>query len=170
MRAVLTAPTRMPLIAVAAAAAATFFALLVGALVARSPALGAAAGAAALLGPVALLDLPVALAAFTATLFVRLAPGVGIASNLIALLVLVAWGGNAAGRNPAIREALARMRPVIIALIGLLLWLTLTLVWATETAMVLEDLPYWILNPMLLVVVATTATEERSLRMVVARS
>ena len=167
MRAPVSFPSlRLPRIAVLALLAAPFFALLVGVLVARSPAMGVSLGALALFGPIALIDLPLALAAFTATLFLRLVPGVGLASNLVALLVLAAWAGGAAGRGRAIRDALGVARPVLVALVPLMLWLALTLAWASDPERVMDDLPYWVLAAVLLVVAATALNDERGVRFV----
>jgi O-antigen ligase len=142
-------------------------ALLLGAAVARSPTLGTAAAAAALFAPVALIDLPTALAMFTATLFLRLLPGIGLGSNGIALLVVAGWLGAIAGNNAQMRAALTQMRGIITAIALFLLWIALSAAWAERSDVILGTLPYWILAPLILVIPATTLDTERRARLVI---
>jgi O-antigen ligase len=148
------------------AGGAAFAALVIGALVARSPALGAAAAAAAVFGPLALVDLPLAFAIFAATLFLRLVPGVGLGSNVLALVVLAVFAGTAASRTSAIRTALSQMRGVLIALVLFLLWLAMTLAWAEETDRVLTSLAYWTPSTLLLILGGSALGTERAVRVV----
>lgn len=148
------------------ALAGLFVAFLVGVVVARSPALGGAMAVAAIFGPIALIDLPLALAAWTALLFVRLVPGIGLGFSMAGLLVAFAWFGAMGGRTGVIRATLARMRPLVVAIAALLLWLAATVAWASEPDVVWGDLLYWALAGCLLVIVATTADSPTRLKLI----
>lgn len=147
------------------ALAGVFAAFLAGIIVARSPNLGGAVAAAALFAPIAFIDLPLALAAWTALLFMRNVPGIGLPFSSAGLLLVFAWIGAMGGRN-AIRSTIARMRPLVVAALALMLWLAATVAWAPNPAVVWSDLLYWALSGVLLVIVATTADSPSRLKVV----
>lgn len=142
-------------------------ALLAGVIAAQAPTLGGALTAAAIFGPIAFIDLPLALGAWTALLFLRNVPGIGLPFSSAGLLLAFAWVGAMGGRN-AIRATLARMRPLVLAVVALMLWLSASVAWATNPAVLWNDLLYWALAGLLLAIVATTADSPRRLKIVCA--
>ena len=150
------------------ALAGLFSAFLAGVIAARSPTLGGALAAAALFGPIALIDLPLALAAWTALLFVRLVPGIGLPFSMAGLLIAFAWFGAMGGRAGVIRATLGRMRPLVLVVAGLLLWLTASVTWATNREVIWGDLVYWAMAGLLLLIVATTADSPSRMKLICA--
>jgi O-antigen ligase len=142
------------------------FAVLLGALVGRSPAMGVTLGAALVFVPIAFVDLPLALALWTGTLFLRLIPGVGLATSMAGLVIIAAWVGATIGRPAALRGALVRLRGVGVAAVALLVWLAITLAWAEDTSDAQSQLLYWGFAVLLLAIVATTLDTRARLRMV----
>jgi O-antigen ligase len=164
-----TALVRNPAVfAALVALAGVLTAFLVGVVVARSPALGGAMAAAAIFAPIALIDLPLALAAWTTLLFVRLVPGIGLAFSMAGLLVAFAWFGSMGGGRGVMRAALDRVGGVLLAVVAMLLWLATTVAWATEPDVVWGDLLYWALAGFLLLIVATTVDTPERMKLVIA--
>ncbi|HEX8205544.1 MAG TPA: O-antigen ligase family protein [Solirubrobacteraceae bacterium] len=145
-----------------------FAAFIAGVVAARSPTLAGAMAAAALFGPIALIDLPLALAAWTALLFMRLVPGIGLPFSMAGLLIAFAWVGAMGGRTGVIRATLGRMRPLVLAIAALMLWLATSVAWASNPDVVWSDLIYWVLAGVLALVVATTADSPARLKLICA--
>jgi O-antigen ligase len=150
------------------ALAGMFGALLVGALVGRSPAMGGALAAAALFGTIALIDLPLAVAAWTTVLFVRLVPGISLGFTMATMLIAFAWLGAMGDRTTPLRTTLGRMRPQLLVIGALLLWLTATGVWSERPGVVWEDLVFWCLPALLMIVVSTAVDTPHRVRAVCA--
>jgi O-antigen ligase len=149
------------------ALAGCFGALLVGVLVGRSPALGTMAALAVLFAPVVLIDLGTAVTLFTGTLFLRMFPGLGLGSNLIALVVVAGWVGALAGSSPAVRVAFGQLRGIVLLIVAWLLWLALSAAWSENSEAFSSTYAYVVFVPLMLMIVATVSDTERRLRAII---
>jgi hypothetical protein len=109
------------------AAAAAVAAVLVGVLLAREPKLGVALLLALVWVPVALLDLPLAVALWLPLVFLADLPGGSPAAHGASVLILFAWLGHLRARNGAARRWLRAPGPAVMSLTALVGWLILTL-------------------------------------------
>ncbi|MGX6449842.1 hypothetical protein ACVU7I_17525, partial [Patulibacter sp. S7RM1-6] len=122
--ALLPARLLVPLLVAAAA--------LVGLAATRDARLAFAAAAAAVFLAFVLVDLPVAVGAWVAILFLAGVPGTQGGPTGTSVLLLAGWAGTLAERGPEVRVALRRARWPLAAAALVLLWSALSLVWAAD--------------------------------------
>jgi O-antigen ligase len=116
-------------------------------------------------GPVAFLDLTLALAVYVAVLFVQDAAALSIGPNTIGVLVFVGWIGTIIARSA--RPAVLREQPRLLQLLLVFtLWLTFSVVWATNAGDATEGLQTWLIAILAFVVTATTLRAPRDVTVI----
>jgi O-antigen ligase len=83
-------------------------------------------------GPLAMLNLPAALAGWTPILFIEKLPIVWIGPTFAMLLLLFAWLGTLGAQRRAGFPALRGQRRLLLAMVALLLWWAVSLAWAPQ--------------------------------------
>lgn len=131
-------------------------ALIVGVAVAVSPKIGVMLAAAAVFAPIAILQLPLAIAIWTSTLFVQLIPGVSLALSAAGLGIAFIWFGSVAARREALGAAFQELRGPAIATALLFVWLGLSLAWTRGPDLAQTDLIAYAQGIVLFFIVATT--------------
>ena len=151
------------------AAAGLLSALLVGVtLAAETP-----VGLALLLGPgyavLVLVNLSLGLALWVPLTFMEGIPALNAAGKAAGFLVAIAWLGSLQSRRgeAAIATLHSHRLPLVI-LAGLVVWLSLSLAWSDNPGLSFDDLWHWYVLALLFVVVVTTATTARALRLILA--
>ena len=142
-------------------------AFLVGALTAADVKLGIGLLMGLCYAPLALLSLPVALALWVTTGFIENHPAVSVGPTAAGLVVLVAWFGTLGTRRAAIADLLSRRRLTYAAVAALLVWLSVSALWATDPGMTGSEMPVWIVAALVLLVVSSTVTSSKHLALVV---
>ena len=142
--------------------------MLLGVLIGSRPARGIAFAVGLAFATIALLDLPLAIACWAGLSFSRNLTIVWIGPNVASLVVLFAWlGATREGRR--LRAAVtARHRRLIAATLLLLVWLTLSALWADNAHAVYADVWTWWVAAIVAAVVATALRTVRDVRVVVA--
>jgi O-antigen ligase len=113
----------------------------------------------------AFLDLAAAIAVWVALLFVVHLPMLGKAPTAIQILLVLAWLGTAGvrrGRLPVLRAY--RWQPVAVMFFAC--WLTLSIAWAEAAGDAATEAGYWWESVLVFLVVATTLTTPRDVRLV----
>ena len=162
----LHAPAHDRVVALLVALGAMGFAGLMGIAIARSPGIGMAIGLGALFAAIAAIYLPIAIAIWTATLFLQLVPGIGLATTLASIVIVIAWTGRTAARPESIRRAVAQVRGTAIAVGALLVYLAASLAWADDAPLAQEQLLSYALAVVLFFVVATSLDTIERFRMI----
>ena len=147
--------------------AAVLSALMVGSLMAAQVSLGIGLLMVLCYAPLVLVNLPIGIALWVGLVFVEHLPVLSIGPNAAGLMIGVAWFGTLASRRAAIGEVLRSHRSLFGAGALLLVWLSLSTIWATDEELVSEDLWIWISTGLVLAVVATTISTSRHARLVV---
>jgi O-antigen ligase len=161
-RASRTAPS-----AVVATAAAGALAVACGVAFAVDVRMGAAIALAAVGVPLALLDLPLVIAAWAALTVFSRHGAFGQAATAAALLALGGWLAHARAERGSIRAALRPHRRLLTVVVLLLGWLTLSLAWTAQTGPAASKLAAWYVNAAALVVLLTSVRTPRAVRLVV---
>lgn len=148
------------------AAAALGGALFVGVAIAASPPKGVALLLALGYVPLALINLPLALAAWIPLVFVmRL--GLFSVAPLAALMLLGgAWLGTLARQDGTALATVRLHRRVLTLTAGFLIWITLSASWASVPGNTLQDAWQWVAGGLTLALVATVATTPHRVRLV----
>jgi O-antigen ligase len=149
------------------ALAALFAALLVGALTAADVPLGLGLLMGLCYAPLVLLNLPVGLAIWVGVVFIENLPALSIGPNAAGILIALGWFGTIGVRREAIGAIFRAHRKLIGAGALLLVWLSLSAVWAADAGMTLGDVWQWYLAGLLLVIVATTVSTPRHAYLIV---
>ena len=120
--------------------------------------------------PLALTNLPLAIALWVPTTFLQALPAFNLGAEAAGALLAVAWLGTirASGTARAIADVIHRNRRTLIALALLLVWLSLSLLWARNPSRVLDDLWHWFALAALLIVLSTTLRTRRAVQLVFA--
>ena len=140
-------------------------ALAATAATAVAPALGVTALALLALAPIVLRGPVVALAALTAVLFVQRMPPFGLLATALLLLVAARW---AEARWTGIgRRAPVVPRALTAAVLGLVLWLGLSLTWARHAGPAETKLGDWAVSAAILGVVVSVVRERAHVRVIV---
>jgi O-antigen ligase len=152
----------------AIAAAGLLSALLVGVGLAADLPVGLALLVGLCYAAIALSNLQLGLALWVPLAFMEGIPLLNLAGKAAGLLVVVAWLGSFQSIRRTVAATLSRHRRLVATLAGLLAWSSLSLAWSADLALGLEDIWHWYLLAVLFVVVATTVTTPRALRLVLA--
>lgn len=141
-------------------------ALLVGALFAKSASLAVAALMALLYAPLALINLPLGIALWLPLVFLEGVPVFNLAGKAGGLLIAFSWLGSLRGSREQLVQFVDEHRWLVAALSAYLLWITLSLAWASSASAVGNDLWHWFAVALIFVVVLSAARDESSLRLV----
>ena len=141
-----------------------FTAALVGVAIAAEVKYGIALLLALAYAVVALFNLPLGLALWMPLIFLEGIDAFNLAGKAAGVVIAIAWLGSLYARRDEVRAAIARHRRLLALLLGLLVWVSLSLVWADDLALAAEDLWRWCALLMIFVIVITTVTNERTLR------
>ncbi len=149
------------------AAAALLSAFLVGAGLAAGASLGISLLIALLYTPIALLNLPVGIALWVVLISVENLEVVSVGPLVTTLLIGVVWFGSLRA-NDSESLTLVRRHTRILTLVALMLvWLTLSYLWAEEAGLVWDLLWQWLLAGLVFLVLTTALRTERDIQMVV---
>lgn len=148
------------------AGGALLAAAMIGLLLAYDPVYGIAALFALLYVPLALVNMPLAIAMWLPLLFLEGLPGGAMLPDAGAVVVVGAWLGVAARRDSWQRLQLKRMRVQILAVVALLAWLMLTMLWARDPGRSGTLLVSWVIVAALFLVVATALSKPAHLRLI----
>ena len=152
------------LVVVGLAAAAV--AVAVGLALAIDIRLGVALALAVVVTPLALLDLPAVIGLWAAVTMFSRAPGFGLATSGVGLLIVGAWIAHLRADRASIRAAL-RLHARFLGLLALLLaWLTISLAWSRDQALATSALRDWYVNAAALVILLTSVRTSRDVLVV----
>ena len=143
-----------------------FAAALVGVGLAVEVKYGVALLFALVFAGVALVNLPLGLALWVPLIFLEGIPALNLAGKATGAILLVAWLGSMHERREIVRAAMQRHRRLLAVLVAMLVWFSLSLIWARDLSLAAEDLWRWYALFAILVIVMTTVTTERHLRWV----
>ena len=145
---------------------AAFAAVVVGTAVAIDPLAGITVLAAFCYVPVVLVNLPLGIALWLPIIFLAQLSLPVPAGAAAGILVILAWVGTFRAREESARPFLEANR-WLLGLIGLLLvWLSLSAVWASDLGLVGAQIWRWYAAGLLVVIVGTTITTERNVWLV----
>ncbi|MDQ2677010.1 MAG: O-antigen ligase family protein [Actinomycetota bacterium] len=113
---------------------------------------------------IALVNLPLGFALWVPLIFLEGIPAFNLAGKAAGAIIAIAWVGSLYARRDVVRAAIARHRRLLATLLALLVWLTLSLVWADDLALAARDVWRWYVLLMIFVIAITTVTTERALR------
>jgi O-antigen ligase len=107
-----------------------------------------------------------ALAVLTGVLFVRYLPIVSVGPTFVALVVLLGWLATLDARRPALMGLLERHRRLLALLGGMLLWASLSLLWAKDPGHASGEIWKWYVAAIVFAVVATTVLTAAHTRLI----
>ena len=145
------------------AAAGVLTAGVVGVALAAETPMGIALLLGVLYAPLAILDIRLGIALWVPLTFLDGVPAFNMGGKAGGLLLLAAWVG-ALRSGMADTEVIRRHRRTFEALVLLNVWLTLSLLWATDTGRALDDVWHWWAVALVFALVATAITTRRSAR------
>ena len=159
---------RLPLLrdptSVAVPLGAVVAALVIGAAFAVSVPYGIAALLGIICFAVAVENLQLSLAAWFPLVFLEGLPAFNLAAKAGGLLIVGVWFVWFT-RNRGHVGAVLRSQPGLwLALLALLLWVTLSILWAQDRSLLLADVWHWYAVAVLMLIVATTVSDQRVLR------
>lgn len=111
--------------------------------------------------PLVVLQLPIALALWVATLFVSDLPVVSIGPSAAALLILGAWLATLRDRRATVNAVLGGHRLLVAGAVLLVVWLTLSLLWARDPGVWISAQWRWYVALLCGLIVATSVTSRR---------
>lgn len=116
-------------------------------------------------GPLAFLDLTVALAVYVSILFVQDAAALSIGPNTVGVLVFLGWIGTLVTRTarPAVLREQSRL---LLALLLFALWLTLSSLWASNPGNVGAGLKTWLIAILAFILTITTLRSPRDVAVI----
>lgn len=115
---------------------------------------------------VALINLPLGLALWVPLIFLEGIPAFNLAGKAAGAIIAIAWFGSLYKQRAIVRATISRHARLLMVLVALLVWLTLSLVWADDLALAAKDLWRWYVLLMIFVITITTVTTQRALRWV----
>jgi O-antigen ligase len=155
-------PTSLiPVVAVAAGA-------LVGVLIAASLPLGLGLVLIACFALIVGLNLPAALALAAGVLFLRHLSVVAIGPTVIALLLLFGWTATLRSHREHVARLLRQHRKLGNVVLGLSLWVSVSVLWASDPENALSEAGVWYLTAIVFLIVATTVRKPEHVQMVAA--
>jgi O-antigen ligase len=155
-------PTRpAPLIA----GGALFVALLAGAMLTRNVGLGLALVGVCAFVTIMLLDLPLAIAAWVPVAWIEYSDLTGRAPVVGTILLVVAWLGVSRASGVSL-DAGGAVRPVMLVLGVLLVWLTLSIAWSGNRSAAWAETKAWYGAAAAFFLVATALGSARTVRLV----
>lgn len=113
-------------------------------------------------------DLQAGLALWVPLVFLEGVPAFNLAGKAAGILIVVAWLGELHNRREVVAAAAVRARRLLAIVAALLVWLSLSVAWADDVGLALGDLWHWYALAVMFVIVITTVTTPRALRLVLA--
>ncbi len=159
-------PRARPDLAVVLAAGGVSSALLVGVALAADVPVGTTVLIALCYVPLVFINLPLALAMWVPLTFLQGIPALNLGGEVAGILIAASWFGTLRSRGEIIKEILSRHRRLLAVLTGLLVWLSLSVGWADDAGLAIDDLWHWYALGLLLLIVMTTLTTTRAIRTV----
>ena len=150
----------------AIASAALLSAALVGVALAVSVPIGLGVLIALLYAPLVFLNLALALALWVPLIFFQAVPVLNLGGEAAGLVIAFGWLGIL--RRPETIEIVSRHRRMLGTLALLVVWLTLSLLWANDVDLARRDLWQWYAIAILFVIVMTTVTTPGAIRALMA--
>ncbi len=144
--------------------AAPLAAGLVGISLATDVRIGVALTLALVYLSLAVVSLELAITLWLPFAFLEALPAFNLAVKAGGLVLVALWLTLAGKRRAIIAAAIRRNATVWGAVGGLLAWLTLSLLWATDRGEVYADLWHWYADALLMIIIATTFVTGRSIR------
>jgi O-antigen ligase len=144
------------------------FSLLVGVALAAQPPVGLALLLAPAYVVVVLVSLSLGLALWVPLAFLDHISAFNLAGKAAGLLVAMAWLGSLQSLPETAIAALRRHRLLLVTLAVTLAWLTFSLAWSEDPGSGFEDLWRWYVLALLFVVILTTVTTARVVRLILA--
>jgi O-antigen ligase len=148
------------------AAVAATASLLTGVLIAAHAAYGLSAAVALLCGPLIFLNLGIGLALWVPLTFMNTLHFAWSGPSAVAVLLLAAWIGTLSATRQQRAAVLARQRFLVGAIVALLVWSTLSLLWSVDLGRAAESLVDWYVAAAVFFVVATTISSTHYLRLI----
>lgn len=142
--------------------------LVVGAALVAQPAIGAALLLAPAYAALVIVNLSLGLALWVPFTFLGGISALNATGKAAGLLVAAAWLGSLQSLPQTATAALHRHRVLLMTLAATIAWLTFSLAWSEDPGRGLEDLWHWYVIALLFVVVLTTVTTTRALKLIVA--
>ena len=151
-------------------AAAVLLACATGLALAVQPSVGVGLILMLVFVAVALTSLPLAIALWVPTTFLQAVPAFNLGAEVAGGLLAVAWLGTMRRTHTAhaISAVIQQNRRTFAALALLLVWLSLSLLWARSSSRVLQDIWHWYALAILLLVLSTTVRNQRAVHLVLA--
>jgi O-antigen ligase len=141
-------------------------ALSLGILLAARTSAGLAATVALIYAPLIFFNLPVALILWVPLTFMTSLHFAWSGPAVISVMLMAAWIGTLPATRPLRAAVIARQRFLAYAIALFLLWSTMSLLWATDTTRGLEALVDWLVAAGIFLVIATTISTARHVRLV----
>src|SRR3954447_11266498 len=149
----------------AIAAGALGAAALVGGLLTLSVPAGIAALIGVCYAPLVMINLRMGLALWVPLTFLEGLPLFNAGGKAAGLLIALAWIGMGRTLAPRLGRLIAEHRATVALLAAYLVWITLSLAWASSPGSVAADLWHWYAVALIFVIVATVAREPRTVRL-----
>jgi O-antigen ligase len=150
------------------AIAAVLAAAIVGVGLAQDAPLGLAALIAFCWAPLVLLNLRMAIVLWVPLIFLHDITALRFGPQLASMIIFFAWIGTLMGSSSVTRAMLSVQRRYLLAAGAFMLWLTLSAAWSTQSAFGSEIWFAWLQATLLFLVVTTTFTSPRHLKLVIA--
>ncbi len=150
------------------AAGGTVWSILVGTALAAQPQVGLALLLAPAYAVIVLINLSLGLALWVPLTSLAGISALNLAGKAAGLLLAVAWLGSLRFLSDTAIAALHRHRLLLGTLAGTLAWITFSLAWSDDPGRGFADLWHWYVLGLLFLVVLTTVTTARVLRLILA--
>jgi O-antigen ligase len=111
-------------------------------------------------GPLVFFDLPVAFAVWVAVQFFAELSQLSYGPNAMSVLIGLGWVGAYLGRRAPL-TLLRQPRRVLLGILALCLWTTLSIAWAGDATMAATQASYWWMAAFAFVIVLTTITSPK---------
>lgn len=117
---------------------------------------------------IAFINLQLAVALWFPLTFLEALPAFNAAAKAGGLVIVGLWLLALPGIRGQLASVLRRNAKLWLALAGLLLWCSLSLLWASDRGMVLADLWHWYAVALLMLIVATSMVDRRAIVLIAA--
>jgi O-antigen ligase len=148
------------------AAGAVLVAIVAGALLARDVTLGLALVGTCGFAALVLLDVPFAVAAWVPVAWIEYSHLTGRAPVIATVALLVGWVASRRARGRSLRVGVAD-RTAMLAVGLLLVWLTLSMAWASERSLAWGEAKSWYVAAAAFFVIANAMASPRNIRILV---
>lgn len=134
----------------------------------QSVQLGVAAVVALCYVPLALLNLRLAIVLWLPSVSLIAVSALDVGPNLGGMMILLAWFGALATRHSRLPALVARHARLLVTLGALVLWVLLSMAWAKQSPVGSEVFFGWLVAGAIVLVISTTLTDRRYLRLAAA--